>query len=78
MALAGDARSFVRRRRAGAIFDLCETNDDKYVMHRPVSAWGGCFYMVFRGLDANNRPLVLFTGFGVTEYVEGRHGPKGG
>lgn len=64
-------------------------NDDKYVMHRPVigkrgnvaifwSGWGDGFYPVFWGLDANDRPLVLFTDFGVTENADGRHEPGGG
>jgi len=64
-------------------------NDDKYVMHRPLigkrgnvaifwSGWGDGFYPVFWGLDANDRPLVLFTDFGVTENADGRHEPGGG
>ncbi|MDL2406290.1 DUF4241 domain-containing protein [Rhizobium calliandrae] len=66
-----------------------KVNDDKYVMHRPVadkrgnvavfwSGWGDGFYPVFWGLDANDRPLVLFTDFGVTENADGRREPGGG
>ncbi len=65
-----------------------KVNDDKYVMHRPMtgkrgnvaifwSGWGDGFYPVFWGLDANGRPLVLFTDFGVTENADGRREPGG-
>ncbi|MDE1996773.1 MAG: DUF4241 domain-containing protein [Rhizobiaceae bacterium] len=61
-------------------------NDDKYVMHRPVhdkrgnvaifwSGWGDGVYPVFWGLDANDRPLVLFTDFQVIENADGRQKP---
>ncbi|MBB3611921.1 DUF4241 domain-containing protein [Rhizobium sp. BK602] len=63
-------------------------NNDNYVMHRPISGkrgnvaifwsgWGDGSYPVFWGLDANGRPLVLFTDFGVTENADGRHEPGG-
>ncbi|WP_047466063.1 DUF4241 domain-containing protein [Rhizobium rhizogenes] len=65
-----------------------KVNDDKYVMHRPLagkrgnvavfwSGWGDGFYPVFWGLDANGRPLVLFTDFGVTENADGQREPGG-
>ncbi|MGG6894098.1 DUF4241 domain-containing protein [Rhizobium sp. BR 315] len=65
-----------------------QINGDKYAMHRPVagkrgnvaifwSGWGDGFYPVFWGLDADGRPLVLFTDFGVTESADGRREPGG-
>ena len=58
-------------------------NDNKFIMHRPVagkrgnvaifwSGWGDGFYPVLWGLDANDRPLVLFTDFQVIENADGQ------
>ncbi len=67
--------------------ELQAKNDD-YVLHRPISGkrgnvavfssgWGDGFYPVFWGLDANGRPLVLLTDFGVIENADGRREPGG-
>jgi len=62
-------------------------NSDNYVMHRPIagkrgnvaifwSGWGDGFYPLFWSPDVNDRPLVPFTDFGVTENADGRHEPR--
>lgn len=65
------------------VSDELEANGGNYALHRPLednllnvaifqSGWGDGFYASYWGLDADDKPLVLITDFGVFENADGR------